>query len=288
MNAGCPTAPKLTCLIDILKEMESAVIACSGGVDSTFLLKAAALSGVRALAVTGLSPTMPEQDFLDAREAAQQAGIPHRVIETSEIDNDDFRKNSPDRCYYCKSELFGRLKGIAGSESYRYVIDGSNLDDLDDWRPGRRAASEYEVRSPLREAGLRKEDIRSLSRELDLPTWDKPSSPCLSSRFPYGEPITVDALKRVGSAEKFLRSLGFRELRVRHHGDTARIELREEDIPELLNPEIRTLVTEKLRTLGYHFVALDLEGFRSGKLNEGGVKGIGTLKGKRGRESSNP
>jgi len=267
VNTGCSTAPKLSLLIDILKEMQSAVIAYSGGVDSTFLLKASALSGIRALAVTGVSPAMPEQDLLDAGEAAQLMGISHRVIETSEVDSDDFRKNPPDRCYYCKSGLFGRLKGIAESEGYRHVIDGSNLDDLDDWRPGRRAASENNVRSPLTEAGLRKKDIRSLSRELDLPTWDKPSSPCLSSRFPYGEPITVDALKRVESAEKFLRSLGFRELRVRHHGDTARVELREEEIPVMLKPEIRMLVTEKLRALGYHFVTLDLEGFRSGKLN---------------------
>ncbi len=267
MNTGCPPAPKLTLLTDILKEMQSAVVAYSGGVDSTFLLKAAALSGIRTLAVTGVSPTMPEQDFLDAGEVAQLVGIPHRVIKTAEVDSDDFRKNPPDRCYYCKSELFGRLKGIAESEGYRHVVDGSNLDDLDDWRPGRRAASEYDVRSPLIEAGLRKEDIRSLSRELDLPTWNKPSSPCLSSRFPYGEPITLGALKRVGAAEKFLLSLGFRELRVRHHGDTARIELREEDISEMLKPDIRRLVTEKLRALGYTFITLDLEGFRSGKMN---------------------
>lgn len=275
MNTGCASAPKLDRLIGVLKEMESAVIACSGGVDSTFLLKAAAMSGIRTLAVTAVSPTMPRQDLLDAREAVLRIGIAHRVIETSEIDNEDFRKNSSDRCYHCKSELFGRLGEIAAAEGYRYVIDGSNLDDLDDWRPGKKAASERGVRSPLSEAGLRKEDIRALSRELDLPTWDKPSSPCLSSRFPYGEPISLDALERVGSAETFLRSLGFREFRVRHHGDTARIELREEDFPKMLQAEVRVSVTEKLRSLGYHFVALDLEGFRSGKLNIGtkGLKG---------------
>lgn len=258
---------KLNHLLNILKEIESAVIAYSGGVDSAFLLKAAALSGMRALAVTGFSPAMPEKDFLDAGEAAHLIGVSHRLIETSELEKDDFIKNPPDRCYYCKSELFGRLKGIAGSEGFKHVIDGSNLDDLDDWRPGRKAASEHGVRSPLIEAGLRKDDIRYLSRKLDLPTWNKPSSPCLSSRFPYGEPITLDALKRVESAEKFLRSFGFRELRVRHHGDTARIELREEDIPEMLKPEIRALVSGKLRSLGYKFITLDLEEFRSGRLN---------------------
>jgi uncharacterized protein len=165
------------------------------------------------------------------------------------------------------------LREIAAAECYRYVIDGSNLDDLDDWRPGKKAASERGVRSPLSEAGLRKEDIRALSRELSLPTLDKPSSPCLSSRFPYGEPISLDALEKVRSAEGFLRSLGFREFRVRHHGDTARIELKEEDFAEMMRPEIRALVTEKLRALGYQFVALDLEGFRSGKLNRAIVKG---------------
>jgi uncharacterized protein len=247
--------------------MESAVIAFSGGVDSTFLVKAAALSGIRALAVTGFSPTMPEQDLQDAEEMARSIGIPHRVIESAELEIDDFRKNPPDRCFHCKNELFGRLREIAVSEGYRFVLDGSNLDDLGDWRPGRRAAREHGVRSPLVEAGLAKEDIRSLSRELDLPTWDKPSSPCLSSRFPYGEPITREALKRVEAAERFLRSCGFREIRVRHYGDTAKIEVKEDDIPEMLKPEIRIPVIGKLRALGYTTITLDLEGFRSGKLN---------------------
>jgi uncharacterized protein len=247
--------------------MGSAVVAYSGGVDSTFLLKAMVLSGIRVMAVTGFSPTMPEQDFLDAKEAAGAMGVPHMVIETSELEMDDFRKNPPDRCFYCKSELFGRLKSIAESEGYAHLLDGSNLDDVDDWRPGRKAALENGVRSPLIEAGLRKEDIRDLSRALGLSTWDKPSSPCLSSRFPYGESITTEALKRVEAAERFLKSLGFRELRVRHHGDVARIEFREEDIPTMLNPEIRIAVTENLKALGYKFVTLDLEGFRSGKMN---------------------
>lgn len=267
MTGGACNDPRLDRLVAILGDLGSAVIAFSGGVDSTFLLKAAALSGMKALAVTGSSPTMPEQDLLDAQAAAEAIGLPHMVIETSELEKDDFRKNPPDRCFHCKSELFGKLRDIAESEGYEHLLDGSNLNDVDDWRPGRKAALENGVRSPLMEAGLRKEEIRDLSRALGLRTWDKPSSPCLSSRFPYGESITVEALKRVEEAEKFLKSFGFRELRVRHRGDTARIELREEDIIRMLDPGIRTAVTERLRCLGYVFVSLDLEGFRSGKMN---------------------
>jgi uncharacterized protein len=258
---------KLNPLENILKEMESVVLAFSGGVDSTFLLKIATLSHVRTMAVIGVSPTMPDQDFRDAEEMVKALNVPYRIIETSELESAYFRGNPPDRCFHCKNELFGKLSEIAESEGYRFVMDGSNLDDLDDWRPGRRAAAKYGVRSPLAEAGLRKQDIRGLSCELGLPTWDKPSSPCLSSRFPYGEPITVDALKRVQAAENFLKSLGFRELRVRHCGDTARIELREDEIPKMLQPEIKAPVVERLMALGYKFVTLDLEGFRSGKLN---------------------
>ena len=258
---------KLTSLINILKEMGSAVIAYSGGVDSTFLVKVASLSPMKAKAVIGFSPTMPEQDFRNAKEMVRSFGVPHEIIERSELDLKDFRENPPDRCFYCKDELFEKMKGIAGAEGYRFVADGSNLDDLGDWRPGRKAAVKHGVRSPLVEAGLGKADIRRMSLELGLPTWDKPSSPCLSSRFPYGEPITVEALKRVEAAESFLKALGFMELRVRHCGDTARIELKEADISKILQPEIRASVVERLRTIGYEFVTLDLEGFRSGKLN---------------------
>ncbi len=258
---------KLIPVINILKEMGSAVIAYSGGVDSTFLLKAATLTSVRIKAVIGFSPTMPEQDFRDAEAMVKSLNVPYQVIETSELESEDFKGNSPDRCFYCKNELFGKLREIAEAEGYGSVADGTNLNDLDDRRPGRRAAARYGVRSPLAEAGLTKADIRELSRELDLPTWDKPSSPCLSSRFPFGEPITINALKRVQAAENLLRSLGFGELRVRHCGDTARIELGESDIPKILQPEIRSFVVGKLMEIGYKFVSLDLEGFRSGKLN---------------------
>ena len=261
-------ATALNRLITILREMESAVIAYSGGVDSTFLLKVAALSGIRSMAVTGASPTMPRQDRMDAEGMAKALGFPHTLIETLELEKEDFRKNPPDRCFHCKNELFAKLRCIAESDGYRYVIDGSNLDDLDDWRPGRKAALAHGVRSPLIEAGLKKQDIRDLSLELNLPTWNKPSSPCLSSRFPYGEPITAEALVRVDSAENVLRSFGFREFRVRHHGETARIEILEADIPRFLDPALRIPVTRNLRALGYRYVTLDLDGFRSGRLNE--------------------
>ena len=264
-NAVLPS--RLNPLIDILTKMESAVIAYSGGVDSTFLVKVASLCPMKVKAVIGFSPTMPEQDFRNAKEMVRSLGVPYAIIERSELDLKEFRENPPDRCFHCKDELFEKLKGIAEAEGYRFVADGSNLDDLDDWRPGRKAVIKHAVRSPLVEAGLGKADIRDLSRKLGLATWDRPSSPCLSSRFPYGEPISVEALKRVGAAENFLRSLGFTELRVRHCGDTARIELKADDIARILDPGVRASVVEKLREIGYSFVALDLEGFRSGKLN---------------------
>lgn len=267
ISTDSPTSEALKRLLDILSGMESAVIAYSGGVDSTLLLKAAALSGIKTMAVTGVSPTLPEQDLSDAKEMVKAIGIPHMVIETSELENTDFSKNPVNRCFYCKDGLFGKLKELAAKKGYRFVLDGSNSDDLNDWRPGKQAAEQHGVRSPLAEAGLGKEEIRSLSYELRLSTWDKPASPCLSSRFPYGEPITRKSLRQVETAEKFLKTLGFKELRVRHNKDTARIELKEEDIVKMLIPVIRKSVTDELKALGYKFICLDLEGFRSGKLN---------------------
>ncbi len=260
---------KISALINILKKMESAVLAYSGGVDSTLLLKALQLSGIRALAVTAVSETMPKDDFLNAKKMARETGIEHKIIKTNELKNKNFLKNPANRCFYCKNELFGKLRKIADKEGYKFILDGSNLDDIDDWRPGRKAALKHGIRSPLIEVGLNKNEIRNISKKLKLPAWDRPSSPCLASRFPYREKITGKALKQVAEAEKFLKSVGFAEFRVRHHGDVARIELKENDFKKLLSSGVRKAVTEKLKSLGYKFISLDLEGFRSGRMNEG-------------------
>ena len=267
MLGTCYEIREFSHLIRILSDMEGVIVAYSGGVDSTFLLKASTLSGLRTMAVTAVSPALPEQDFRDACGIAASLGVPHRVIDREVAELAEFARDPVDRCYYCKNDLFRRLKEIAASEGYASIIDGSNLDDTNDRRPGRRAALEHGVRSPLAEAGLRKEEIRRLSRELCLPNFDKPSSPCLLTRFPYDEPITIDALKRVEGAERFLRTLGFHELRVRHHRDIARIEVSEDEISRVILPEIRNSVTRALRSLGYRFVCLDLGGFGSGRQN---------------------
>lgn len=269
MNPEETIQDKFDKLLSILQDMQSAVLAYSGGVDSTLLLKVIQLSGIKALAVTAVSETMPENDLLFSKKMCEEIGIKQTVIKTAELDVENFAKNPHDRCFYCKDELFSKIREIAGDEGYRFVLDGSNLDDTADWRPGRKAALNHSVRSPLIEAGLDKKDIREISQRLNLPSWDKPSSPCLASRFPYGEQITAEALKQVAEAEGFLRSLGFKEFRVRHHSDIARIELKEEDMAMALKPETRKAITEKLKSTGYRFIVIDMEGFRSGRMNEG-------------------
>jgi uncharacterized protein len=259
------SAPDVGNLVALLRPMRSAILAYSGGLDSTFLLKALCLSGIRTLAVTGRSETTPAEDLADAAAMAREMDVPHRVIETAEMSREPFLANSPERCYHCKDELFGLLRALAGEEDYREVLDGSTVDDLADYRPGRRAAERHGVRSPLIEAGFDKGAVRSASRLLGLRTWDKPASPCLSSRFPYGTRITPEALRRVAQAEDYVRSLGFRELRVRDHAGLARLEVPADEIERLT--ALREQVSERLRELGYRFVSLDLEGLRSGSLN---------------------
>lgn len=252
-----------------LKKMDRVIIAYSGGVDSTFLLKAASMSGLgEVLAVTGLSESLPEEEAVSAGEIAASLNVRHRTLITEELKNADYVKNPPDRCYYCKKELFGKLRGIAKEEDFSFILDGTNADDAHDWRPGRKAASEEGVLSPLLDAGLGKMEIRELSRTLGLPTWDKPATPCLSSRFPYGQEITAEALGRVNKAESFIKKFGVKELRVRNHSDVARIEIMPEDFPKLLDGTAREEVTGFLKLLGFKYITIDLQGFRSGSSNE--------------------
>jgi pyridinium-3,5-biscarboxylic acid mononucleotide sulfurtransferase len=259
---------KLERLKILLAEMEKALIAYSGGIDSTLVAKVAwDVLGDRALAVTAVSPSLLPEELEDAQIQAAEIGIAHELVETREMDNSNYTSNPVNRCYFCKSELHDTLKPIALQRGYPYVVDGINADDLNDYRPGIQAAKERGARSPLAEVGITKMEVRQLSQKLGLSWWDKPAQPCLSSRFPYGEEITVTKLQRVGRAEVYLRKLGYQNLRVRSVGDTARIELPPEQIQEfVLTMDLPQLV-KVFQDYGFACVTLDLEGYRSGKLN---------------------
>ncbi len=256
-------------LMQILEAMGGVVVAYSGGVDSSLLLKVSVdVLGDRALAVTAESETYPAREGAEAIELARRLGARHRVIHTEELAIQHFADNPPERCYYCKTELFEKLLGIAREEGLAAVADGSNVDDADDYRPGMRAAAELGVRSPLREAGLTKADIRELSKELGLTTWNKPSFACLASRFPYGDQITAGKLQQVAAAETLLRGLQLAQARVRHHGDIARIEVDPSEFELITEPSNRTCIVAELRRLGYVYVTLDLRGYQTGSMNE--------------------
>ena len=268
-NGGVVLEEKEQRLRELVRGYESLIVAFSGGADSAYLAFVAHTElGDRALAVTGDSASYPTFQRELADRLTKQFGIHHEIILTEEFEDANYTSNPPNRCYYCKNELYTKLAGLAQTRGFAIICDGSNADDVGDYRPGRQAAREIGVRSPLEECGLTKAEIRELSRRAGLPTWNEPASACLSSRVPYGQVVTIEKLSMVDKAEIALKELGFRQVRVRHHGDVARIEVAEEELPRALDSEMAGRMSVALKALGFRYVALDLEGYRTGSLNE--------------------
>jgi pyridinium-3,5-biscarboxylic acid mononucleotide sulfurtransferase len=256
-------------LCDTLASLRSVIVAYSGGVDSAYLaLIASRTLGDRAVAVTADSPSYPERHRQMAAQIAQQFGLRHEIIHTSELERPEYRANPTNRCYYCKHELYTHLSRLA-ADRHAIVVDGNNADDRGDYRPGREAAREFGVRSPLDEVNLTKDEIRELSKQAGLPTWDEPASACLSSRIPYHTEVTDEKLRMIERAEQALRTLGFRVCRVRHHDELARVEIARAEMPRAAEPEMAAAIVRELKTIGYRYVSLDLQGYRTGSLNEG-------------------
>jgi len=263
-------AQKLERLRETFRGYGSALVAYSGGVDSTFLLKVAveSLGRDKVLGVTARSESLTDRAFEAACQIARQLNLPQEIIEYSELGIEGYADNPINRCYVCKSELFHRMRELADQRGLAVVVEGSNADDVGDFRPGMKAAAELGMKSPLRELGFTKNEIRTLGREMGLPNWDRPSEACLASRFPYGERITHEKLSQVGEAENYIRDLGVRQVRVRHHGKVARIEVLADDMARLLEPATRQALVERFKKLGFHYVTLDLQGYRTGSMNE--------------------
>jgi uncharacterized protein len=260
---------KLDTLRRHLADMDTVLVAFSGGVDSSFLLRVAAEElGSRCTAITTVSPAVPEHDEQNARRLAASLGVQHLLISTNELESADYARNPVNRCFFCKDHLFRICKEEARRLGLRHIVDGANVDDLRDHRPGLQAAAAAGVRHPLIEAGLGKAEIRAFSRQLGLDTWDRPASPCLSSRIPYGSAITPERLAQVAAGERFLRECGFGDLRLRHHDRIARLEVSLAELPRLLEPDLRSKIVSRMRELGFAYVTVDLEGFRTGRLNE--------------------
>lgn len=271
-------AEKSARLNEILRGYGSLIVAYSGGVDSAFLVAISQqVLGDRAIAITAHSPSLSEDELTDAVELATSKSWTHRVIMTDEINDPRYAANDTQRCFFCKTELYTHLIKIARDEGWNEVANGTNADDLGDFRPGLDAARDFTVRSPLVDAGLTKAEIRTLSRDMDLPTWDKPAQACLASRIPYGTTVTVEALTQIAKAERGLRQAGFRQLRVRHHDDVARIEVPVEDLALMIDDDTRQTIVKKIREAGYLYVTLDLAGFRSGSLNEAIGKSVAPM-----------